>query len=154
MIRFYAGLPIKYRRIFLCSAILFGTFDFIPAQRSDILCEFSQKTGLIEPVESNSVTILNERTFFDALTESIKGAEDYVLLESFIFSDDSLATGILDLLAQKASEGVRCYLMFDYLGCLTNMGDERRSYLEKGFKPGYIGGYRAKGLSIVFYNDG
>lgn len=132
------------RHILPCAVFFCIFVASMDAQTPTLLSEFAEKPGYPELLENNAVELLDENSFYVSLMESISGAENYVLMESFIFSDGPLATRILDLLAEKVSQGVRCYLILDYVGCLA--------YLRRDFKRGYIESYKEKGVNIVFYN--
>jgi cardiolipin synthase len=53
---------------------------------------------------------------FDAIFEAIRAARQHVHLEYYIFEPDHIGTALLDLLEQKAREGVRVRLLVDALG--------------------------------------
>lgn len=65
----------------------------------------------------NKVKILNNgEAFFPELFESIQSAKHHVHLEFYIFIDDKIGKRIIELLMQKAHEGVKVRLIYDYVG--------------------------------------
>lgn len=56
---------------------------------------------------------------FRRLIEDIQAAKEYVHLMYFIFRNDELGKSIIDLLVQKAKQGVDVKVVFDDLGSLT-----------------------------------
>lgn len=56
------------------------------------------------------------QTKYDSLIESLKAAKKYIHLEYYIFRSDNIGTKILNVLEQKASEGVEVKLLYDAIG--------------------------------------
>lgn len=77
---------------------------------------------------------------FDALLEDMRNAKKFILLEYFIVSDGRLWSDILEVLTQKAKEGVEVKLLFDDFGVILLNNKEFRQDLEK------------RGLELVIYN--
>lgn len=90
--------------------------------------------------ENTAVTYypLGER-FTEALKEELLRAERYIFLEYFIIERGKCWDPILDILCQKAAEGVDVRLIYDDIGCLftlpagyakklTNMGVKTRAF--------------------------
>ena len=67
----------------------------------------------------NAVSLLidGDQTF-TAIFAAIESAVSYLLVQFFIIRDDDLGRLLLDLLAGKAREGVRVYLLYDEIGCI------------------------------------
>ena len=55
---------------------------------------------------------------FDAIFAAIDAAQSYLLIQFFIFRDDSLGRGLRDRLVTKALQGVRVFLLYDEIGCV------------------------------------
>ncbi len=70
-------------------------------------------------VEGNCLQIFNygQRTFDDML-EAIDGAEEYILLETFILKSDDIGKRFKRKLIEKAAQGVKIYIGFDGFGSL------------------------------------
>lgn len=67
----------------------------------------------------NSVRLFkNGDEAFAEMLATIRSAKDYLLLEFYIFADDSVGRMFRDLLLEKAREGVRVYLIYDSAGSI------------------------------------
>jgi cardiolipin synthase len=53
---------------------------------------------------------------FDAVFDAIRNAKDHIHIEFFIFDDDKISNRLRELLIQKAGEGVRVRMIYDYWG--------------------------------------
>ncbi len=53
---------------------------------------------------------------FDAVFNAIRNAEKHIHIEFFIFDDDKISNQLREILIQKASEGVRVRMIYDYWG--------------------------------------
>lgn len=116
----------------------------------DILERFSEETGCPRPIPGNSVRILEDAAaFYDAMLEDIRKAEKYILMEYFVFREDTISTTVLEALAEKAEAGVRVCLVLDHFGCLQHCDQGR---LFQRMKPRYINKYRSRGVDIVFFH--
>jgi len=66
----------------------------------------------------NQTRILKDgKAAFGALFDSIRGAQDYILLQFYIVRNDRIGKELKDLLLEKAKAGVRVYFMYDAWGC-------------------------------------
>lgn len=66
---------------------------------------------------NNDVDIYEKsKDFFDSLLEELKKAKNYINIQFYIFKDDEIGNEILDILLQKASEGVEVRLLYDAVG--------------------------------------
>ncbi len=65
----------------------------------------------------NKIEVLadGESTFL-AVFEAIRQAKDHVHIEFFIFDDDKISNKLRELLIQKAGEGIRVRMIYDYWG--------------------------------------
>lgn len=57
--------------------------------------------------------------FFPALLEELKKAESFIFMEYFILEEGRFWDSILEVLEQKAAEGVEVRVMYDDLGCVA-----------------------------------
>ena len=65
----------------------------------------------------NKIDILADgESTFNALFEAIRNAKDHIHIEFFIFDDDKISNRLRELLIQKANEGVRVRMIYDYWG--------------------------------------
>ncbi len=68
--------------------------------------------------ENNRVSLLRDGTeAFPAQLAAIAAARHFVLLENYILTDDPLGRSFADALAAAAARGVRCRVLYDWLGC-------------------------------------
>ncbi|HXG09681.1 MAG TPA: cardiolipin synthase [Gemmataceae bacterium] len=68
----------------------------------------------------NAVTWYHDtQQAFDALLQAIRGARRHVHLQYFIFRPDAAGRQLLELLTQKAKEGVEVRLLYDAMGGRT-----------------------------------
>lgn len=69
-------------------------------------------------IGGNSARVLPDGpTAFEAWTEAIEAARDWVHLENYIIRNDRTGRLFRELLAQKAREGVRVRVLYDWMGC-------------------------------------
>ncbi|MCK8817905.1 cardiolipin synthase [Natroniella sulfidigena] len=72
---------------------------------------------------------------FEQLKEELKKAEDYIFLEYFIIEEGEMWNSILDILVEKAAEGVDVRVIYDDVGCLFTLPYKYNEQLEmKGIK--------------------
>lgn len=101
-------------------------------------------SGISSYAQDNTIKFLpTGEEFFAELADVIGGAQSYIFFEYFSVGCDSVSTAILDLLAQKASEGVSVYAMVDMQGSFHR--DNPMTWQE-------IEDYRTKGLEIAVFN--
>jgi cardiolipin synthase len=58
----------------------------------------------------------NGESTFNAVFEAIQNAKEHIHIEFFIFDDDKISNQLRELLIQKAKEGVRIRMIYDYWG--------------------------------------
>jgi cardiolipin synthase len=77
--------------------------------------------GACPPVGGNSVRFLTggEQAFAE-LEQQIRGAQHTIHLMTFILGRDDTGRRIVDLLAQRARDGVKVRLLLDAVGCLMS----------------------------------
>lgn len=75
-------------------------------------------TGIID---GNRVRVLNDGPeIFPAMLEAIARARHRILLETYIFRDDSTGRSFRDALARKIAEGVEVYVLVDSVGAMDS----------------------------------
>ena len=116
----------------------------IQAQRADsIFVKYLLDTG-ITITENNAVTLLpNGEEKFRDMFSAIKQAKSSVHLEYFNFRNDSIASALFDLLAEKAEQGVKVRALFDAFGNASN----NRPLSKKNIKK-----LRERGIEIYKYD--
>ena len=71
-----------------------------------------------QQVRGNSARLLADGpTAFQAWFEAIEAAERYVHLENYIIRDDRTGRRLRDLLCDRARDGVRVRVLYDWIGC-------------------------------------
>jgi len=58
---------------------------------------------------------------YPRMLEELKKAEHYIFLEYFIISEGKMWDGILQILKEKAAQGVEVRLIYDDFGCITTL---------------------------------
>ena len=72
---------------------------------------------------------------FPVLVKELEQAEHYIYIEYFIINDGVMWRTILDILEQKAAQGVDVRLIYDGFGCLTTLPYKYDKFLrEKGIQ--------------------
>lgn len=67
--------------------------------------------------DDTSVEILNNGDeFFPKLIQELKKAKEYIVMEFYIIKTDKIGRSVLDVLKQKALEGVKVYMIYDHFG--------------------------------------
>lgn len=70
--------------------------------------------------DGNDVTIYTDgNAKFDALIEDMRRAERYIHMEYYIIKNDVVFQRIIEVLKEKAAEGVEVRILFDSMGCRT-----------------------------------
>ena len=73
----------------------------------------------LPPTEGNDVELLTEDTLaFRRIEEAMRGAKRSIWAEYYIIKNDTTGKRFLRLLAEKAAEGVKVYLLYDAIGSL------------------------------------
>lgn len=126
-------------------AILFAAVCLcVSSQTSDsIIVDCLQDEG-VKFSDNNSVTLLmNGQEKFDDMFEAIRQARSSVHLEYFNFRNDSIASLLFNILADKAKEGVEVRALFDGFGNDSNNKPLKKNHLEK---------IRANGIEIYEFD--
>ncbi len=68
-------------------------------------------------VDNTRTTVLtNGEQFFPLLKQKLINAKESICMSFYIIQNDELANDILSILIQKAKEGIKVWLLYDYLG--------------------------------------
>ena len=130
-------------KIFVFSIFLFFTCN-VCAQTSDSLIVNQLREEGITFSNNNSVTLLmSGQEKFDDMFEAIRQAKSSVHLEYFNFRNDSIASLLFKLLAEKASEGVEVRALFDGFGNDSNNRPLKRKHLKE---------IRSRGIEIYEFD--
>lgn len=118
-------------KICIFSVLLFFTCN-VCAQTSDSLIVENLRNEGITFSHNNSVTLLmSGQEKFDDMFQTIRQARSSVHLEYFNFRNDSIASLLFRLLAQKAKEGVEVRALFDGFGNDSNNRPLKRKHLKQ-----------------------
>lgn len=118
-------------KICIFSVLLFFTCN-VCAQTSDSLIVENLRNEGITFSHNNSVTLLmSGQEKFDDMFQAIRQARSSVHLEYFNFRNDSIASLLFRLLAQKAKEGVEVRALFDGFGNDSNNRLLKRKHLKQ-----------------------
>lgn len=112
--------------LFLVTILFASCSSFVAIQRDtttrsdSTFLHYLKEEGV--PVSgNNNVTMLDgAHEKFDSLFKDIRSARHHIHLEYFNFRNDSINAVLIELLAQKASEGVEVRAMFDAFGNMSN----------------------------------
>ena len=118
------------RIILTIIAISIGLSVETSAQTSDSLIVNQLRREGISFSHDNSVTLLmNGQEKFDDMFQAIRQARSSVHLEYFNFRNDSIASLLFDILAEKAKEGVEVRALFDGFGNDSNNQPLKKEHL-------------------------
>ena len=79
--------------------------------------------GSFPPTRDNRITIIDEGvTAYTRLVDLLENAKESIEIATFILGHDEVGRALVDLLAQKARQGVEVRLLLDALGCLRTKG--------------------------------
>jgi cardiolipin synthase len=69
--------------------------------------------------DGNRITLLWKNSeLFNVIFEIIRSARELICLEFYIFRNDETGNELAEILKQKASEGVKVYILYDHFGSL------------------------------------
>ena len=102
-------------------SILLLTTGYVSAQSADSLIVGQMRKEGIRFSNDNSVTLLmSGQEKFDDMFKAIRQAKSSVHLEYFNFRNDSIASLLFDILAEKTKQGVEVRALFDGFGNDSN----------------------------------
>ena len=103
------------------------------SQDGQDLRELAERVQAYPARPDNAVTVYNDtEPAFAALLDAVGQASHYIHLEYFILRSDATGERLLQLLAQKAKEGVEVRLLFDAMGSLHLKDRSLRPLREAG----------------------
>ncbi|MDD4089092.1 MAG: cardiolipin synthase [Tissierellia bacterium] len=84
------------------------------------------------PVYDNSATkfLPSGEEFFKCLIEELKKGEKYIFIEFFIIEEGIMWNTILDILKEKARQGLDVRVVYDDFGCVTRLSHNYNKILE------------------------
>ncbi len=78
--------------------------------------------------------------FWPALLLALQSAQRFILLEYFILQEGEMWNSVLNILREKAAQGVEVLLLYDDMGCIQTL------------PPGYDRTLREMGLQVTVFN--
>ncbi len=91
------------------------------------LVRLASLEGGLPPTTATDTWLFSEGdAFFSALEEAIRNARHHVHLEYYIFSEDRVGTRLVDLLIERARDGVEVRILVDALGSRKSARMEQR----------------------------
>ena len=86
-------------------------------ENSTILYNIANKLIEIPFTSGNQASLLIDgKQTYDAIVEAIQTAQDYILFQFYIINDDEAGRRFLQAMIEKASQGVRVYILYDEIG--------------------------------------
>lgn len=114
------------------------------AQTSDTLIVNSMKQEGVTFTNDNTITLLpTGQQKFDDMFQAIRQARHSVHLEYFNFRNDSIASMLFDILAEKVKEGVEVRALYDAFGNSSN---------NQPLKKQHINDLRCRGIQIYEFD--
>ncbi|WP_026389266.1 cardiolipin synthase [[Acholeplasma] multilocale] len=102
----------------------------IPQYRRSYIMGYNQQEDLI--YDKTNVTLLDNGTdFWRSAIDEMKKAKEYILINFYIIKDGELLSNLVNVLKQKASEGVSVYIIYDFVGCYTIFKKSTKKELKK-----------------------
>lgn len=110
--------------------------DALPAHNRRI-AKLLLRAGTFPPDQNNTVTIFDDGVkAYEALVTLLKDAQDSIEIATFILGRDEVGRALVQILAQKAGEGLEVRLLLDALGSLRTRGRFVRPLLDAGGRVG------------------
>jgi cardiolipin synthase A/B len=99
------------------------------------LGRLARRVGAFPLSQGNAITLYADTNdAFNALLDAIRQARHHVHLQFFIIRSDETGQRLIDVLAQKAKEGVEVRLLYDAMGCVRTRWALFRPLLQAGGK--------------------
>lgn len=145
-------------KILLVLVMLFFGICSVGAQSSDSLIVSQMRKNGISFTNDNSVTLLmSGQEKFDDMFKAIRQAKSSVHLEYFNFRNDSIASLLFDILADKVKEGVEVRALFDGFGNDSNNKPLKKRHLteirQRGIEIYEFDPLRFPWVNHVFHRD-
>ena len=130
--------------VFVCSCTSFKPIERNAIAHSAETFKAYLKSENVEITENNEVELLNGAAEkFADMFEAIKKAEHHIHLEYFNFRNDSINEVLINLLAEKAKEGVEVRALFDAFGNMSNNKPLKKRHIEE---------IRNRGIELVKFD--
>lgn len=99
--------------------------------RADTISRFLYQYAGYPVAYDGEVTYFDSgEKLFEGMKAELKKAEKFILLEYFILSHGKMWNEILQILLEKAEQGVQIRIIYDDFGCMTSLPPKYDEYLE------------------------
>ncbi|AQX55622.1 cardiolipin synthase [Priestia flexa] len=104
-----------------------------PHQRS--FAEYSERVSFTKVNNGTKARVLkNGQETFSEITASLKNAKHFIHMEYYMIHSDKLGKEIMNLLIEKAKEGVEVRFTFDTVGSISLSGSDVKELRDSGVK--------------------
>lgn len=104
----------------------------VPSAETHGLSALERLAALPVTRGNDAELLINGQVVYERMFEAIAAATRHVLVEFYIVKDDRIGSRFAELLAQKASEGVRVWFIYDEVGSLSFPSRRIRELKEAG----------------------
>ena len=114
-------------------------FPFDPEAKKELQQKYPHYAKNVEYLERNLHFPIYKNTkskylspgeeFWPVLLEKLRGAKRYIFMEYFTIDDGKFWNSILEVLKEKAQEGVIVRIMYDDMGCFLSLPSDYPQYL-------------------------
>ena len=104
-----------------------GSLDTEIESYTDLIMYNLENSGAMLTNDNDIDIFVDGNEKFDALIEDLRQAQHFIHIQYYIIKNDVLFNRIVEVLAQKAAEGVEVRVLFDAMGCRS----VRHSYWRK-----------------------
>src|SRR3954447_22269526 len=108
---------------------LFRVRDQYADPKYDALDELAEMPS---PSHNDAKLLINGVAAFPAMFAGMEAAKEYIIVQFYIIHDDRLGRQMKEILARKAREGVRVYVLYDEIGSYYLPRAYRRELAEAG----------------------
>lgn len=131
----YANPELEARAAGQLDALEAGTLpqqEQLPKELQGLI-KMQLKTGAAPLSSDNRLQIFNDgERKFDALFDDIRSAADHIHLEYYILKNDGIGNRLMNLLTEKAKEGVKVLFLYDDIGSNALPRDFFEGFIEAG----------------------
>lgn len=120
------------RRIPLISEMTIPLYKWNPDYPEKLAATYPDGEKMMKHLNNNGFPVYGDTStryyrlgddLFPELFEDIKHAKKFIFIEYFIVSEGQLLTELVNILEQKAREGVEIKILYDDFGCISTLPD-------------------------------
>ena len=113
----------------------FQNDNFLPPDNRKV-AGLLMNSGMFPPTANNRISVVdNGVETYNTLVGLIENAGNSIEIATFILGRDEVGLRIVEMLARKASQGIKVRLLLDAVGCLSTRGSFVRPLIKAG---GYV----------------